>query len=283
MRARGGLGLRLVLALVGMCCAMGFLVPAAPAVTHSAMARPLGAAAQPQLLDGQQIRGPLKPVANFILVKMDERSVMSDGGIVMPDQSPDKPQAGTVVAAGPGRHHPHTGTLIPMCVSEGDRVIFSKWSGTRMKYNLDEHMLVMDDDLLLVQTGSDMELTIEGLKMIRDQVLVRMQTKEETTDVGVVVAAQTASKAQAIEGEVVAVGPGRSSSIGELTPMHVKAGDFVRFRQFAGVDLTIKGSKYAVVRMVDVLSKASSASAASNEGAAAGGGGDQASAGNHYF
>jgi chaperonin GroES len=119
-------------------------------------------------LDDKVIRAPLQPVSNFILVKMREASTQTSGGIVLPDQSQEKPTEGEVITAGPGRTHPHTAQLIPMCVAAGDRVMFSKWSGRKVQYQGIEHSIITDDDLLLVYNGETP--APDNLKMIRDQV-----------------------------------------------------------------------------------------------------------------
>jgi chaperonin GroES len=123
---------------------------------------------QQHTLDDKVIRGPLQPVSNFILVSLRDTTSLTTGGIVLPDQSQDKPTEALVVAAGPGRYHPHTGTLIPMCVAPGDRVMYSKYAGKKVKYDGADHSLITDDDLLLVYDGE--KVTADNLKMIRDQV-----------------------------------------------------------------------------------------------------------------
>jgi chaperonin GroES len=87
------------------------------------------------------------------------------------------------------------------------------------------------------------------------QVLVKITRSEGRTDTGIVISAQTASKELKSEGQVVAVGPGRTASNGELTPCYVAPGEYVKFREYAGIEISIAGADYAVVRMVDCLSK----------------------------
>ncbi|CAM9708981.1 unnamed protein product [Hapterophycus canaliculatus] len=83
-------------------------------------------------LEEEVIDKPLQPIGNYILVKMFAAVSRTAGGIVLPDEAQDVPCEGLVVAHGPGRTHPYTGTLIPMCVSEGDTVLFSRWSGRKV-------------------------------------------------------------------------------------------------------------------------------------------------------
>ena len=87
------------------------------------------------------------------------------------------------------------------------------------------------------------------------QVLVRISKAEAETDSGIVLAAGTAEKVFSSEGQVVAVGPGRTSSQGQLTPVYVKPGEYVKFREYAGIDIKLEGDSYSVVRLVDCLSK----------------------------
>ncbi len=84
----------------------------------------------------------------------------------------DAPIWGTVIAVGPGQHHPHTGVLIPMCVAPGDRVVYSKWAANTVKWDDQDHVFVTDDNLLFVQAVShgSQEITLDNIKMIRDQV-----------------------------------------------------------------------------------------------------------------
>eukprot|EP00903_Cladosiphon_okamuranus_P020282 g18612.t1 len=204
-------------------------------------------------LEEDVIDKPLQPVGNYILVKMFAAVSKTAGGIVLPDEAQDVPCEGLVVAHGPGRTHPLTGTLIPMCVSEGDTVLFSRWSGRKVKYCGEDHMFIMDDDLVLVYRGS--ELTEESLKMVRDQVLVVTEKGESETDAGIVIAASVAEKEKASQGRVVAVGEGRTSSEGTIVPCHFKPGDNVKFMEYAPVEIKIKGKYYAVVRMVDCIAR----------------------------
>eukprot|EP00904_Undaria_pinnatifida_P008984 jgi/Undpi1/5215/HiC_scaffold_2.g00497.m1 len=204
-------------------------------------------------LEEEVIDKPLQPVSNYILVKMFAAVSRTAGGIVLPDEAQDVPCEGLVVAAGPGRTHPLTGTLIPMCVSEGDTVLFSRWSGRKVKYCGEDHMFIMDDDLVLVYRGQ--ELTEDSLKMVRDQVLVVTEKGEAETDAGIVIAASAAEKDTASQGRVVAVGEGRTTSVGTIAPCPFKPGDNVKFLEYAPVEIKIKGQYYAVVRMVDCLAR----------------------------
>ena len=97
-------------------------------------------------LDDAPIGGPLEPVANYILVKIDDGIDATKGGVFLPDQAKEK-LAGIVVAAGEGKSHPDTGVVIPNPVGEGDRVLYGKFDG--IAYCGEDHQLIRDDDILL--------------------------------------------------------------------------------------------------------------------------------------
>jgi len=78
-------------------------------------------------LDGKRIRGPITPLGNFVLVRTRDTLDATDGGILLPDQSKERPTEGEVVAAGPGKLHPHTGVRITNPVAAGDSVLFGKF------------------------------------------------------------------------------------------------------------------------------------------------------------
>ncbi len=87
------------------------------------------------------------------------------------------------------------------------------------------------------------------------QVLVSIEKAEKILDSGIVLTAQSPTKAQSTQGRVVALGPGRTTSKGNLAPMHLRVGDNVNFREFAGIELVIERQRYAVIKMSDCISK----------------------------
>ena len=105
-------------------------------------------------LDDAPIGGPLEPVANYILVKIDDGIDATKGGVFLPDQAKEKPSAGIVVAAGEGKSHPDTGVVIPNPVGEGDRVLYGKFDGTSVKYCGEDHQLIKDDGALAASRGA---------------------------------------------------------------------------------------------------------------------------------
>lgn len=204
-------------------------------------------------LDGEEVPGPLTPVANFILVKVKDTLTATSGGILLPDNSKESPTEGLVVAAGPGKIHPFTGVRIHNPIKEGMSVVHSKFSGKPMTYNDDACQLIRDDDCLLYYEGVTMKL--DNVIPVRDYVLIELDKNPETlaTSSGVVIANQVMEGALPCEGTVVKVGEGRMASNGELTKPQLKVGERVKFKDYAGNEVKLDGKQYTVVKMVDIL------------------------------
>jgi chaperonin GroES len=94
-----------------------------------------------------------RPLHDRIVIKRIEAEAKSAGGIIIPDTAKEKPQQGEVVAVGPGGRD-ETGKLIPIDVKAGDRVLFGKWSGTEVKIDDDEYLIMKEGDVMgvLVET-----------------------------------------------------------------------------------------------------------------------------------
>ena len=92
----------------------------------------------------------LEPLDDRIVVKPGEEEETTVSGIVIPDTAKEKPQEGTVVAVGPGRWDEDGEKRIPLDVSEGDVVIYSKYGGTEIKYNGEEYLILSARDVLAV-------------------------------------------------------------------------------------------------------------------------------------
>ena len=89
-----------------------------------------------------------KPLGNRVVVKPnDEAEQVSSGGIYIPDTAKEKPQEGTIVAAGPGRVT-DDGSRVPMDVAVGDKVVYSKYAGTEYKEGDIEYLVLREDDIL---------------------------------------------------------------------------------------------------------------------------------------
>jgi chaperonin GroES len=96
-----------------------------------------------------------RPLHDRVLVRRIDAEEKTVGGIIIPDTAKEKPQEGEVIAAGPGGRN-EQGQLIPIDVRSGDRVLFAKWSGTEVKIDGEEYLIMKESDLLGVveNTGS---------------------------------------------------------------------------------------------------------------------------------
>jgi chaperonin GroES len=90
----------------------------------------------------------LKPLGDRLIVEPLEEEQTTVGGIVLPDTALEKPQRGNVVAAGPGARSQETGEVIPMDVSEGDTVVFSKYGGTEIRIEGTDYLILRESDVL---------------------------------------------------------------------------------------------------------------------------------------
>ena len=84
-----------------------------------------------------------------VLVKPNAAEEKTAGGIIIPDTAKEKPQKGTVVAAGKGKYAEHTGNLIPMQVKEGDTVMYGKYGGTEISINGEDYLIMRSSDILM--------------------------------------------------------------------------------------------------------------------------------------
>ena len=91
----------------------------------------------------------LRPLHDRILVRRIEEEEKTKGGLIIPDTAKEKPMEGRVIAVGEGRVS-EDGTLRPLDVHKGDRVLFSKYSGTEIQLEGDEHLIIREDDVLAV-------------------------------------------------------------------------------------------------------------------------------------
>lgn len=91
----------------------------------------------------------LRPLHDRVIVKRLEEDRKSAGGIVIPDTATEKPIRGKVIAVGPGKMN-DKGDLNPMNVKKGDKVLFGKYSGTEVKVEGDELVVMREDDIMAV-------------------------------------------------------------------------------------------------------------------------------------
>ena len=93
-----------------------------------------------------------KPLHDRVVVRRIEGDTKTAGGLIIPDTAKEKPQEGEVVAVGEGARK-DSGELIPMAVKAGDRVLFGKWSGTEVKIDGEDLLIMKESDILGVIEG----------------------------------------------------------------------------------------------------------------------------------
>ena len=88
----------------------------------------------------------LKPLGDRVIVEVLDEEETTISGIVLPDTAKEKPQRGNVLEVGPGRYE--DGKLVPLDVTKGDEVIFSKYGGTEVKVGGEEYLILRESDIL---------------------------------------------------------------------------------------------------------------------------------------
>jgi chaperonin GroES len=91
--------------------------------------------------------GKIRPLGDRILVKRIKEEEKTKGGIIIPDTAKEKPQEGEVVAVGKGKKN-EEGNVIALDVKAGDRILFGKYSGSEIKLEGEEHLILREDDIL---------------------------------------------------------------------------------------------------------------------------------------
>ncbi len=88
-----------------------------------------------------------RPLQDRVLVRRIDAEAKTAGGIIIPDTAQEKPMEGEIVAVGPGARD-EMGKLVPLDVKAGDRVLFGKWSGTEIKLNGEDLMVMKESDIM---------------------------------------------------------------------------------------------------------------------------------------
>ncbi len=88
-----------------------------------------------------------RPLHDRVVVRRLEQEAKSAGGIIIPDTAAEKPQQGEIIAAGPGARD-ENGTIVKLDVKKGDRVLFGKWSGTEVKIDGEELLIMKESDIM---------------------------------------------------------------------------------------------------------------------------------------
>lgn len=88
-----------------------------------------------------------RPLLDRVVIRRAEGNIRSKGGIIIPDTAKEKPQEGEVVAVGPGSRD-DSGKLIPLDVKIGDTILFGKWSGTEVKIDGEDLLIMKESDIM---------------------------------------------------------------------------------------------------------------------------------------
>jgi chaperonin GroES len=88
-----------------------------------------------------------RPLGDRVLVKRVEEEAKTKGGIIIPDTAKEKPQEGEVISVGPGARD-DSGKIQPLDVTVGDRILFGKWSGSEVKLNGEDLLIMKESDIL---------------------------------------------------------------------------------------------------------------------------------------
>ncbi len=94
-----------------------------------------------------------RPLHDRVVVRRVDAEEKTAGGIIIPDTAKEKPQQGEVLAVGSGKRD-ETGTLVPLDVKEGDQILFGKWSGTEVKVDGEDLLIMKEDDIMGVVEGA---------------------------------------------------------------------------------------------------------------------------------
>jgi chaperonin GroES len=93
-----------------------------------------------------------RPLHDRVVVRRLNAEEKTAGGIIIPDTVQEKPMEGEIVAAGPGARN-EAGQLVPLEVKDGDRILFGKWSGTEVKIDGQELLIMKESDIMGILTG----------------------------------------------------------------------------------------------------------------------------------
>ena len=95
-----------------------------------------------------------RPLHDRVVVKRVEEEGKTKGGIIIPDTAKEKPMEGEIIAVGPGARD-EIGTLVPLDVKKGDRILFGKWSGTEIKLDGEDLLIMKESDIMgIIESGS---------------------------------------------------------------------------------------------------------------------------------
>jgi chaperonin GroES len=92
-------------------------------------------------------KSKFRPLHDRVVVRRVESESKTAGGIIIPDTAKEKPQEGEIIAVGSGARDDH-GKLVPLDVKSGDRILFGKWSGTEVKLNGEDLLIMKESDIM---------------------------------------------------------------------------------------------------------------------------------------
>lgn len=92
----------------------------------------------------------MKPLSDRVIVKPSPAEEVTKGGIFLPDTAQEKPQKGEIVAVGAGKIAEESGKVIPMSVKVGDTVLYGKYSGTEIKFDGEEYLIMRESDIFAI-------------------------------------------------------------------------------------------------------------------------------------
>ncbi|RUU75256.1 co-chaperone GroES [Mesorhizobium sp. M7A.F.Ca.MR.362.00.0.0] len=102
-----------------------------------------------------------RPLHDRVVIRRAEGDIKSKGGIIIPDTAKEKPQEGEVIAVGPGARD-ENGTLVPLDVKAGDFILFGKWSGTEVKIDGEDLLIMKEADIMGVIDKSETGIIDKG-------------------------------------------------------------------------------------------------------------------------
>jgi chaperonin GroES len=100
----------------------------------------------------EMLKMKIRPLQDRVIVKRIEEEGKTKGGIIIPDTAKEKPQEGKVIAVGKGKVT-EEGKVIPLDVKVGDKILFGKYSGTEIKIEGEEHLIMKEEDILGIIEG----------------------------------------------------------------------------------------------------------------------------------
>ncbi|CAM8917604.1 unnamed protein product [Rhodiola kirilowii] len=188
----------------------------------------------------------LKPLGDRVLVKIKTAEEKTTGGIFLPTAAQTKPQGGEVVAVGEGRTIGKN--KIDISVENGAKVVYSKYAGTEVEFNGENHLILKEDDIVGILETDD----VKDLKPLNDRILIKVAEAEEKTAGGLLLT--ESSKEKPSIGTVIAVGPGPLDEEGNRKPLTITTGNTVLYSKYAGNEFKgADGSNYIALRATDVM------------------------------